>query len=388
MQPVNEEIFKRYYKERIANEIKPSTLRNDRLVLKNLDKFLGKPFQATSKEDMIGFLAFLQTKLEVSTFHTWKAKIKFFYNWLYGLDPREYPACVKWIRSRNPRRGTKTKGYKMRVNPEDVLVDEDVKLLIESCDHPRDQALVMVAYETAAEPLEALNMKVKSVQFDRLGAVVTLEGSELLVSRRLRVVDSIPYLQAWLNVHPLRKNEEAPLWLLRKGQLKGMAYHALWKLLRKLKKKSGLKKPLSPNLLRHGCLTKMAGVLPEQKLKKFAGWTPASRMASVYVHLAGKDLDEDILRLHGKAVAEETTFEKSPLEPIECPRCKFENPATHLVCVHCGMILDQETAVEMDPLLRDIQTLSQIPAVREYFQSIVEDAKVKLAEMLKLEKGK
>lgn len=50
------------------------------------------------------------------------------------------------------------------------------------------------------------------------------------------------------------------------------------------------------------------------------------------------------------------------------------------------MILDRTLAVEMDPLLHDIQTLSQIPGVREYFQTIVEDAKVKLAEMLKLQK--
>lgn len=39
-----------------------------------------------------------------------------------------------------------------------------------------------------------------------------------------------------------------------------------------------------------------------------------------------------------------------------------------------------------DPLLQDIEQLSQIPGGREFFSSIVEEAKAKLAEMLKLQK--
>ena len=200
------------------------------------------------------------------------------------------------------------------------------------------------------------------------------------------MVDSIPYLQTWLNVHPLRRNPQAPLWVVRRGAPGPLGYHGLWRLCRRLKRRSGLKKPLRPNYFRHASLTEWAKVLPEQKLKVLAGWTPSSRMAAIYVHLAGKDLDEDILRVHGKTLPEEEKPKPSPLKPIECARCKTENPATAQYCFQCGMILDRSLAVEMDPLLHDIQTLSQIPAVREYFQSIVENAKVKLAEMLKLQK--
>ena len=41
----------------------------------------------------------------------------------------------------------------------------------------------------------------------------------------------------------------------------------------------------------------------------------------------------------------------------------------------------------LDPLLKDIEELSQLPGGREFFSSIVEDAKAKLAEMLKLQKS-
>lgn len=340
MQKQNEATFKRFLEERLANEIKASTLKTDKRVLIELDNFMAKPYEEATKEDMIGFVAYLQGKLKTGTLHLWKVKLKFFYNWLFQLAPREYPDCVKWIRSQNPKKGTKTKGYEMSVSPEDVLNDEDVLGLINVCEHPRDQALITVMYETGAEPMEALNMKVKSVMFDQKGAVVSLEGETGV--RRLRVVDSIPYLQAWLNVHPLKGDPEAPLWLVKYGQREPLGYSGLWRLCRVVKRRSGLKKPFRPNLLRHACLTKMAKVFPEQKLKKFAGWTADSRMAAVYVHLAGKDLDEDILRLHGKAVTEEKEPLKSVLSPRVCPRCNHESPATYMWCGFCGQKLDVE----------------------------------------------
>lgn len=353
MQKDNAETWNRFYMERRANGIKESTLKTYREVLSHLDVFLAKPFIEVSKEDMIAFFAELQDRCKPNTIHTWKTRVKFFYNWLYDLDPREYPACVKWMRSTNPARGSKTKGYKMPVNPEDVLTQEDVLALIEACDHPRDQALIAVMYETACEPSEALNMKVKSVRFDQQGAVVSLEGESGV--RRIRIVDSVPYIQAWLTVHALRKDPEAPLWLIRKGGHEALGYHGLWRLVTKLKARAGLEKPLRPNLLRHARLTEMAKHMSEQMLKKFAGWTPDSRMAAVYVHLAGKDVDEAILKMHGKVVVKEEAPLKGALAPRICPRCSHENPATYLWCGMCGqkleMGIDETVQLERDLFL-------------------------------------
>ena len=251
---------------------------------------------------------------------------------------------------------------------------------------PTINGIVSSMYETAAEPCEALNMKIKSVKFDREGAVVSLgvETEGMLEVRRLRVVDSVPYLQAWLNVHPMREDPEAPLWPVRKGGLKALGYDGLWRLFSKLKARSGLKKPVRPNLLRHARLTEMAKYLPEQKLKKFAGWRPGSRMAAVYVHLAGKDLDEDILRMHGKVVVKEKAPLKGALAPKGCPRCGHENAATHTFCARCGMLMDREEVleeVETQSLLRDIEMLAKLPGYREFFEGMVKDAKAKLAEL-------
>jgi integrase/recombinase XerD len=332
--------LERFCLEGRANELAESTLKGYRYALRSLDESLDKPFKEASREDMMRFFNELQQHCKRSTVHLWKGKIKRFYNWLFNLAPREYPDCVKWVRASNPSRGSKAKGYEMSLSPEDLLSKEDVKLLIDACDNARDQALIAVMYETACEPMEALNLNVKSVQFDEQGAVVTLKGNT--GERRFRVVNAVPYLQVWLNVHPLKKQGDAPLWTVQKGRPQRLGYAGLYRLTKRLKQRTGIKKPLRPNFLRHASLTEWAKILPEQKLKVLAGWTPSSRMAAVYIHLAGKDLDEDILKAHGIEVEKKPQQIMESLKPRVCPRCGHESPATYLWCGRCGLKLDVE----------------------------------------------
>ena len=66
-------------------------------------------------------------------------------------------------------------------------------------------------------------------------------------------------------------------------------------------------------------------------------------MASTYVHLSGRDIDNAMLKIHGISISDEDTDKKSfILKP--CPRCKSNNPPANKYCSLCGMILDEETA--------------------------------------------
>ena len=342
----NIEQIKQFDLERSANDIKDKTRELDNLVLRQLSEFIRKPFKEATKEDMIRFFNSMQGSYKRGSIHTYKVKVKLFYNWLYKLERRQYPDSVRWIRPTNPRRkrGTKTKGD-LPVKPEDILTEEDILKLINEADHPRDQAIVAALYETGAEANELLRMKIGSVTFDKQGAVLTLEGEE--GARRLRVVFSVPYLQTWINVHRQRDNLQAPLWLSKQGKARAIGYDNLWFLLKRLRKRSKIQKPVSARWIRHARLTHLAKVLPEQKLKKFAGWTPNSGMASVYVHLSGKDLDKDILELYGREVKEEKPVQ-TILTPIECVRCHTENAPTSKFCSTCGMVLSEEEARRLE----------------------------------------
>jgi len=345
---LNPEVIRKYVAERQANELRPRTLDLDLVVLKRLNQSIGKPFKEVTKDDMIKFCNEMAKEgLKRGSIHTYKRKIKVFYNWLYGLDYKEYPDCVKWMRPNNPRGNTKSGGKELAIKPEDLLTQEDVKNMINACNHPRDQALISLLYESACRAEEVVGLKVGSIVFDKFGAKVTLEGST--GARIIRLVDSVPYLQTWQNVHPYRNNPKAPLWCkIRKGLGKSsIQYHNVRKLVVNLGKQVGIKKPCTPHKLRHARLTELAKHLPEQKLKVYAGWTPASRMTGTYIHLSGKDLDDDILQLHGLAPKEpEKTFGKGPLRPKPCLRCSRPNSSTALYCQFCGMIFDEKLALE------------------------------------------
>lgn len=409
----NRETIRLYLQERRANALSEQTIRLDRMVLERLAKFLKKPFREATKQDLVRYFSQIQETLSNGTVHLQKVKTKQFYNWLYDLEPRDFPDCVKWIRPTNPGKGM------LPIQPEDLLTREEIRKLINTCSNARNQALISSLYETAARAEEILDLKIKNVNFDEQGAVVSLGGKT--GQRRIRVVESVPYLQTWINIHPFKNSPNSPLWYSNRSG-SGLSYNYLYSLVRRLAEKAGVKKKVTPHILRHTRLTELAKHLPEQKLKVFAGWTPSSRMASVYVHLSGKDLDSDILSLHGLQKEEaEAPFKETPLTPAECPRCHKKNPATAKHCQFCGMILDEKQALELmetqkeleemlkkrekeqhqleakiqeleaklartDPILKEIEQLSQLPGGREFFNSIVKEAKDKLAKMLELQK--
>ncbi len=81
--------------------------------------------------------------------------------------------------------------------------------------------------------------------------------------------------------------------------------------LKNLCKRVGIRKRIYAHLFRHSRLTELAKELPEQVLKKIAGWVPDSDMAQVYLHLSQRDVEESLLsRVYGIKVNGEDKEEK------------------------------------------------------------------------------
>jgi len=359
----NTETIQNYLREQRVNGIKETTLKNDIAILPKLAEFLGaKPFAEASKDDMVRFIEEIMRNLEASTLHTYKVRIKKFYNRLFNLQRGQYPPSVVWIRTTNPYKGTKTKGVAITFDPEDLLTPQDILTLVESCESARDQALIMVSYETSAEAKELLAMKVKHVSFDEYGGRITLESDE--GRRTIRLVDSIPFLTQWLNLHPLRKDPEAPLWVTRQHGIRGMGYDNLIRVFRHIRKRSGIKKPVTPRFLRHAGLTRMSKLLPEELLKKYAGWVQGSKMSQIYVHLTSEDLDNALLEAHDIPIKDKGKTPPSLLKPQECPRCKTVLGQGWTWCPKCGLNIlrgpEIDLYVLLDKLSRDPEEMERL----------------------------
>lgn len=108
---------------------------------------------------------------------------------------------LQWVGKEDLMKGMEIRNCLNLKLPEEILTSDEIKQMIQVALNFRDKALVFALYETAARSGELLNMKIKHVTFDKYGGVVILPKGKT-VSRRIRIIDSVPDLKKWLESHP------------------------------------------------------------------------------------------------------------------------------------------------------------------------------------------
>lgn len=139
--------------------------------------------------------------------------------------------------------------------------------------------------------------------------------------REIAVVSCVPSLKAWMAIHPAAGDTQAPLFpgvRSRQGSAP-MAYNQLSATMRRLGAVSGINsqraadEPLTCHDFRHTRATEAArNNWHPTKMEAYFGWSPGSRMAAWYSHLARSDLRDQVLRDAGLlATGEPLTSHKS-----------------------------------------------------------------------------
>jgi site-specific recombinase XerD len=312
--------------------------------LRYIARLLGKPFKDATKEDMIDLLQ----KIERADYSEWtkqgyKVTLKKFYRWLRGTQ--EDPEEVRWIKT-----NVKNNNHLL---PEEILTKEEVLRLADATDNPRDRALILTLYESGCRIGELLTLRLKNVQFDEHGACLIVNGKTGM--RRVRVIAASSALATWVRNHPFKDNPNSPLWVNIGTTSKNepMKYPAIQKLMRKLEKKSAIKKRLYPHMFRHSRASHLASVFTEAQMKEYLGWVQSSDMAAVYVHLSGRDVDDTLLKVHGLKSGEEE--EKEKFKARKCDRCEYINEPMARFCVRCGQVLDVKTAIELEERAKEAE---------------------------------
>jgi len=232
-----------------------------------------------------------------------------------------------------------------RVTPEKLLTSEDFNALIKATENRRDRAMTYVLFEAALRPGELLTMRVSGVEFKADYCLISANG-KTGIKRIPLVVSSRPLLD-WLSEHPFRDTPNAPLWcaLDRCSFGQRLSYGHFHRILKHLAKRAGLRKDVWPYLYRHTSLTAMAKVFTECRLEQFAGWTYGSKMTRRYVHFSARDLEDAMLELHGLKTSQKDT---GIIKMVTCQRCNTQNPIGTIRCTTCGMIIDKQTALELE----------------------------------------
>lgn len=396
------------------DKVKDFTLKNDVQALLSLSSFLGsKPYNKVSQNDMLKFEDFLQNKytsnaptskdkkgLSQTTVELYEVRIKRFYKYL--SDPKTYrkgkrfqknipyPDNVSWI-------STSSNNH-MELPLDYIFDDKQILKLLQVCDNARDQAMITVLYDGGLRIGELIDLNVKNIGFDKLGAYILLpkKGMDLKTgTRKIRMFilpTSVQYLKTYINTHPFKDHADAPLFYSRKtpempyiidrannGTITEkdiiklrLSRSGIEGLIKSLGKFAKLPVSLTPHTLRHNSATKCAKLgFNEMELRIRFGWSSTSKMPSRYTHLASKDVDDKIKIILGY---EEPTKQDSILQAIVCWNCQEENVPTNKFCSRCGTNLNPtKEEIKIDATTTGITTQEMLkdPQFREFYNEML-----------------
>jgi len=362
----NKELLFKFHQFCIVEGLSLSRVIRCLYAIRSFAEWTKKDFNDCKKEDVSNLIVELEkSKYAHSTKQEMRMTLRKFFKWLRGTEG--YPEEVRELKCHRTLSNNKL--------PEELLTEDDVKLLINSTDKKRDKALIAVLYESGVRIGELLSLRMKHIKFDRYGAQLLVDGKTGM--RRTRIIASVSYLQDWINEHPQKDNPDAPLWILEK-KVKELNHKDIQRILRKIKKRSGIKKRTNAHNFRHSRATFLANYLTDAVMKEMFGWVQSSKMASVYIHMSGKNVDDALLKLYG--IKNEVESDESKFLSKKCERCGEENPPTNKFCNKCGMTLDKKTMIEV--IEKDMQRrkadeildkLIQNPEFKEMFLSKIKE---------------
>jgi len=307
----------------------------------HLSEKSNKSFKKITRRDLEAYLAeWREQKTSVNYMNFIRVVLKFFFKWLYGEET--YPTCVKWI---------KTRTIKHEINPRDLLTEEEVYQLIRAADNVRDKALIHVLYESGGRLSEIRNLNVGDIVFEMEGDIEPRLIAKLVIPQErtkgkqkgkyFPLADSTEALQTWLEKHPNPESDQ-PLWVSLHSHFGSRLHVAtIRRMLKRLAKQCGIKKPVNPHNFRHSQVTASAKYLSDQELKQKFGWTAGSRMLQVYSHITDQAVEEKELQMRGiKRIKEKN---KRILTHVKCESCGKVYSAGKRIC-ECGRPLDPDLA--------------------------------------------
>jgi len=288
-----------------------------------------RDLRSVTKGDVEGFiLALKKSGRAASSIHTYTFSTRFFFKWL--LPDNDFFKNVK------------VKRPKIDHSKKEFVNINDVKKMLQVCKTQRDRAFLFLMWESAGRLEEILQLNIEDAVPEKNGITVHLRGKT--GERDVLVIDAVPDLMSWLNLHRGEKGQ--PLFPITGGTR--LTHTGAQSLIERIAKRAKIEgKKVHPHSFRHGRISELANLgMTEMQLRLFAGWQDDSDMPATYIHTKKKDVYSKLLKLKGIEPAEEET-NITATAPKRCPNCGTENPFDATGCYICRTVLDPKLAVEI-----------------------------------------
>ena len=182
-----------------------------------------------------------------------------------------------------------------------IITREEIRALSKSTRDVMDKAIIWLIFETGMRIGEFEQLKRGDVEQIKEGLLVHVPAGKT-GTRAVVVVEARKFVNAWLEAHPLKKND-APLWFSQETR-RGIGARGIYKRIHELvdkmneqRIKDGIprfEKSINPHNFRHSRASELGGEagMTEQILCKYFGWEIGSDMPRTYLHLT----DEQVKR--------------------------------------------------------------------------------------------
>lgn len=238
----------------------------------------------------------------------------------------------------------------------DLLVPEEVEAMIKLCDNYRDKAFLSLLFELGCRIGELLNIRIKDITRAEHYYKVKIYGKT--GERVIMFVNSIPYVEGYLQIHPHKDNGNAPLWIClgSYNHFENLRYVGAKRIINKYLEKAGIIKKITAHSFRRSRATELAQYLTESQLCEHFGWVIGTDVVGVYVRKSGRNINRSMLKYYGIEVDDlekNETIKNKLKTPRKCQVCGTQNLAEACYCAKCGKALTLEVALNSDEQVKE-----------------------------------
>ena len=179
------------------------------------------------------------------------------------------------------------------INKNELITRSELQKILKKCS-VKKRALIMVNYECALRRKELINIRFKDIQYNEDEKEFNLYIIESkTIKRNMAIGECLPFLREYFSMNDFEPND---LIFDYTPEYLGVMYN-------RIAKRAGIDKRFYPHILRHSRLTELAlTVFNEPQLRKFAGWSRSSAMASVYFHIDDSDIRKILYGTNDKEI--------------------------------------------------------------------------------------
>ena len=286
---IDKELFFKFHDYMMARGLALATRVSGLSHLYSISKKAQKPLAQMGEEDINSLISFIENNgYTPHTKEKFRRTIKQFFSWM-GM--RNQVSHIKTM--------SRAHLYSLCI-PETILTNKEIKKIILSGKNSFERALLSFMAETGARAGEVLNLRTRSIHFDKIGATVILPKEGKTGPRPVRLI-RCKCNHPNLAVNLLKKIVSGNEFVFSKynhlhHQVERISYHYLRHMFNRLNSLNITIKKIHPHLFRHTRATQLSAFLSHTQLCDYFGWQYDSKMPPIYIRANNVSLDNALLR--------------------------------------------------------------------------------------------